>query len=55
MFSVHCAGHGSRVILSNRQITNLVNTPEGIHLHWQCSCGTTGVEVLGRLAAPRVA
>jgi hypothetical protein len=55
MFSVHCAGHGSRVILSNRQITNLVNTTEGIQLHWRCSCGTEGVELLGQLAAPRVA
>ena len=55
MFSVHCAGHRSRVILSNRQITGLRNTPEGIELHWRCSCGTEGVEVLGQLAAPRVA
>lgn len=54
MFTVHCAGHGSRVILSNRRITNLLNTPAGIELHWACTCGTRGVEVLGQLAAPRV-
>lgn len=55
MFSVHCTGHGSRVILSNRAITSLVNTEHGIELHWRCHCGTTGVEVLGALAQPRVA
>lgn len=55
MFSVHCEGHGSRVILTNRRITALVNTDHGIELHWRCSCGTEGVEVMGRLAQPRVA
>lgn len=52
MFAVHCAGHGSRVILSNRHITNLRNTDHGIELSWRCPCGTEGMEVLGRLAAP---
>jgi hypothetical protein len=55
MFSVHCAGHRSRVILSNRAITALVNTDHGIELHWRCHCGTTGVELVGALAQPRVA
>jgi hypothetical protein len=54
MFSVHCAGHGSRVILSNRQITGLVNTDRGIELHWRCACGTEGLELLGQEAVGRV-
>jgi hypothetical protein len=55
MFSVHCAGHGSRVILTNRQITRLVNSSVGIELHWRCVCGTEGVELLGQDAVGRVA
>jgi hypothetical protein len=55
MISVHCAGHGGRVLLSERAITQLVNTNHGIELHWRCTCGTEGVDVLGRLAEPQVA
>jgi hypothetical protein len=55
MFSVHCPGHGSRVILGNRAITKLMNTEHGIELHWRCHCGAEGVEVVGLLAQPRVA
>ena len=55
MFSVHCTGHGGRVILSNRAITSLVNTEHGIELHWRCQCGTEGIELMGALAQPRVA
>lgn len=50
MFSVHCEGHGSRVILGNRSITDIDNTDRGIELHWRCHCGAEGVEVLGLLA-----
>lgn len=50
MFTVHCEGHGSRVILGNRSITRIHNTEHGIELHWRCPCGTEGVEVLGLLA-----
>ena len=50
MFSVHCTGHGGQVLLTNRSITDLVNTDHGIELHWRCSCGTEGVDVLGVLA-----
>jgi hypothetical protein len=52
MFSVHCEGHGARVVLGNRAITGLVNTARGIEVHWRCHCGTTGVEITGVLAAP---
>jgi hypothetical protein len=50
MFTVDCTGHGTRVLLTNRQITGLVNTPHGIELRWRCSCGTEGVELMGLLA-----
>ena len=53
MFSIYCEGHGSRVILSNRHITALVNTEHGIEMHWRCTCGTEGVELTGALANPR--
>jgi hypothetical protein len=50
MFSVHCKGHGGTVLLDELAITGLVNTEHGIELHWRCSCGTEGVELLGALA-----
>jgi hypothetical protein len=50
MFSVTCPNHGGRVLLSERAITALVNTDRGIELRWRCTCGTEGVERLGRLA-----
>jgi hypothetical protein len=50
MFSVHCKGHGGRVLLDEWAITRLANTAHGIEVHWRCSCGTDGVELLGALA-----
>lgn len=50
MFSVFCNGHGRTVLLDELAITGLVNTEHGIELHWHCSCGTDGVELLGALA-----
>jgi hypothetical protein len=47
MFTVHCTGHGGRVLLDESAITSLVNAQDTIQLHWRCSCGTEGVEVLG--------
>ena len=47
MFDVICPGHGTRVLLGPRSIDALVNTPDGVHLHWTCWCGTKGVEHLG--------
>jgi hypothetical protein len=48
MFSVYCPGHGSQVLLGHRNIVRIVNGEDGIHLHWQCRCGTNGVLVTGR-------
>lgn len=50
MFSVDCSGHGSPVLLGNRSIERLVNTDQGIELHWRCRCGTTGTVLTGRAA-----
>lgn len=50
MFTVHCPVHGGAVLLSERSITRLVNTPHGIELHWRCFCGSEGVELTGLLA-----
>jgi len=50
MFTVHCPTHGGAVLLSERAITRLVNTPHGIEMHWRCFCGTEGIELTGLLA-----
>jgi len=50
MFTVNCAGHGGHVLLDESAITSLVNRQDSIELHWRCSCGTEGVEVLDSLA-----
>jgi hypothetical protein len=43
MFTVHCPGHRARVLLGPRSIERLVNTDDGIALHWRCRCGSSGV------------
>ena len=50
MFTVHCTGHGGRVLLDESSITSLVNAGGTIEMHWRCSCGTEGVDLLGSLA-----
>ena len=55
MFTVHCSGHGGQVLLDELSIVRLANTPRGIEVHWRCSCGTSGVEVLGAAAQPSAA
>jgi hypothetical protein len=42
MFTVYCPRHQSRVLLGSRSIKSLVNTPEGVFLHWHCRCGAEG-------------
>jgi hypothetical protein len=49
MFDVICPRHGHRVLLFGSQV-RLVNTTQGIEVHWTCSCGATGVERVGALA-----
>ena len=48
MFDIYCPGHRSRVLLGNRSIESIVNTANGIELHWRCRCGATGTEHTGR-------
>jgi hypothetical protein len=48
MFSVHCAGHGSDVLLSASCVEAIVNTPTGILVRWRCPCGTRGTLRTGR-------
>lgn len=49
MFSIDCPRHRSRVLVGLDSIEALVATPDGIEVHWRCTCGARGVWV------PRVA
>ncbi len=53
MFTVHCSGHDSRVLLFPEHIEELVNRPDGVELRWRCTCGTTGTTLIPRAPAPR--
>ena len=55
MFAVYCPGHRARVLLGSRSIDALVNTADGVDLHWTCRCGAHGVEHNGRHRRPSVA
>ena len=48
MFSVHCPQHGSEVLLPERRIESLHNTPTGIEVRWVCYCGHRGSFMTGR-------
>lgn len=48
MFAIYCPSHQARVLLGPRAIEALVNTPDGIVLHWRCRCGARGTELTGR-------
>jgi hypothetical protein len=50
MFTIDCPRHQQRVLLGPRAVQTLENTEHGVVLHWRCSCGETGTEVLGRNA-----
>lgn len=51
MFSVHCPGHGTRVLLWPNDVEALHNTPDGIVVWWRCHCGERGATLTGRSAA----
>jgi hypothetical protein len=42
MFQVHCPAHRSRVLLTTRRITVLLNTGAGVVVQWRCWCGHVG-------------
>jgi hypothetical protein len=48
MFTVHCARHGTHVLLTWENIVAVVNGRDGIELEWECDCGQPG-----RLVPPR--
>ena len=52
MFSVHCAGHGTDVLLSASCVEAIVNTPAAILMRWRCPCGTRGTLRTGRGQRP---
>ena len=54
MYAVYCPTHESQVLLGSRSIMQIENTAHGIDLHWQCHCGTRGVEHLGERSASAV-
>lgn len=43
MFAVFCPGHGRRVLLSAHDIVALRHGPEGMEVHFRCTCGREGV------------
>jgi len=53
MFSIHCPSHQTRILLGPRAIEALVDTADGIELHWRCHCGARGTLLTGRRAAER--
>jgi hypothetical protein len=48
MFQVHCPAHRSQVLLTARRITVMVNTLDGVVVHWRCWCGHPGRSLMGR-------
>jgi hypothetical protein len=44
MFTAHCPGHRAEVLLGPRSIESLVNTPDGVVVHWRCACGARGTK-----------
>ncbi|HXV93538.1 MAG TPA: hypothetical protein VD813_09595 [Pseudonocardia sp.] len=48
MLTVHCPRHGSRVLLSERRIRAVHNTPDGIVLDVECHDGERILVVTGR-------
>ena len=43
MFSFHCPNEDTEVIVWTSDIDDIVNTPEGIDVHFHCSCGFRAV------------
>ena len=47
MFPIHCDSHGREVLLPYGLI-RLENTDDGPVVHYRCTCGHVGVDLLGR-------
>lgn len=48
MFVVHCAQHGTRVLIFSSGVERIRNTPEGIEVDYRCTCGQRGTWRTGR-------
>ena len=48
MISVHCPRHGSEVLLTERHITGLERSADGLTVRWVCWCGHHGTHRTGR-------
>ncbi len=46
VFDVYCPTHGSRILLTRRNMISFWNGPDGPHIRWKCECGHEGT--LGR-------
>jgi hypothetical protein len=52
MFDIHCPRHRSRVLLTSRAVEGLVNTHDGVVVHWRCYCGARGEQRFARRSTP---
>jgi hypothetical protein len=43
MFSFSCPRHGAEVLIWSSDIDDIVNTADGIDVHFHCSCGFRAV------------
>jgi len=48
MISVHCPRHGSEKLLTERHITGLERSADGLTVRWVCWCGHHGSHRTGR-------
>ena len=51
MFAVYCPRHRSQVLLGHSSIQSVVNTRDGVVMHWECYCGAVGTMRTGRRSA----
>lgn len=51
MFTAYCPRHRATVLIWTSGIDRIVNTAEGIEVHFHCTCGHRGEWLTGRRAA----
>lgn len=51
MFAIQCPTHDSEVLLTERRIRRMENTPRGIVMDVECYCGTRVLVRTGRRLA----
>jgi hypothetical protein len=54
MFTFQCPRHGAEVLIWSSDIDDIVNTSEGIDVHFHCGCGFRGVLRTGTGVRERV-